>query len=183
MCNCQASTGVRQGQGRSVSAAVRKVRRRVEKGTGERLAGHAAVSSATPPYFLPSALRQSRQYHLPLGRFSSVRPTQPKWNHSYGQSASKRGRQQSTSKLIGSLGCGRTAAALASAPRPACTTARCSGGPAASGRAAHPGSRRQSSRQRRCAGSGSTLARWGPPWPALAAAGGAVLKEMALSVV
>lgn len=25
--------------------------------------------------------------HLPLGRFSSVSPTQPKWNHSYGQSA------------------------------------------------------------------------------------------------
>lgn len=33
----------------------------------------------------------------------------------------------------------------------------------------HPGSRRQSFLQRRCAGSGSTLAHWGPPSPALAA--------------
>ena len=42
----------------------------------------------------------------------------------------------------------------------------------------HPGSRKQSSPQTKCAGSGSTWARWGPPSPALAAvgqgAGGAV---------
>ncbi len=57
-----------------------------------KCAGRESLRAALPrPYFLPSALRQSRQYHLPFGRFSSVRPTQPKWNHSYGQSACTRG--------------------------------------------------------------------------------------------